>query len=144
MAIPILFQLVFFWHVLTVEDSTRTTHEQLVEANRIAGAAGRVVALGNDAEYAVIAFLVTGNEAHLDIHLPDMTGLDALASIRADDRTKRIPAIALTVHALQADMEHGLATGFRHYVTKPLDEPGFLAMLDGILGFPETKAERTI
>lgn len=56
----------------------------------------------------------------LDISLPGMDGNEILARIRADDRLKRLPVIALTAHAMAGDREKYLNAGFNDYITKPI------------------------
>lgn len=75
----------------------------------------------------------------LDIRLPDMTGIEALKVLKNTEATRNIPVIALTAHAMPADIAAGLELGFRHYVTKPLHVPGFLTLVDGLLGLPEAR-----
>jgi two-component system cell cycle response regulator DivK len=61
----------------------------------------------------------------MDIQLPDMDGREALALLRADDRTAAIPVIAVTAFAMTGDRERFLAAGFDDYVTKPIDVRAF-------------------
>ena len=56
----------------------------------------------------------------LDISLPGMDGLEVLRHIRADERLREIPVIALTAHAMLGDRESFLAAGFDGYLTKPI------------------------
>ena len=56
----------------------------------------------------------------LDISLPGMSGVEVLARIRADQRLRRLPVIALTAHAMTGDRERYLAAGFDDYVSKPI------------------------
>jgi CheY-like chemotaxis protein len=59
----------------------------------------------------------------LDISLPGIDGLTLLDLIRADDRMKDLPVIALTAHAMAGDRARYLEAGFNDYVSKPiLDE----------------------
>ena len=57
----------------------------------------------------------------LDINMPGMSGLEALAVLQADAVTARIPVIAITANAMAGDVSRGLAAGFFRYVTKPID-----------------------
>ena len=57
----------------------------------------------------------------LDINMPGMSGLEALAVLQADPVTARIPVIAITANAMAGDVSRGLAAGFFRYVTKPID-----------------------
>ena len=57
----------------------------------------------------------------LDINMPGMSGLEALAVLQADPDTARIPVVAITANAMAGDVSRGLAAGFFRYVTKPID-----------------------
>jgi signal transduction histidine kinase/DNA-binding response OmpR family regulator len=58
----------------------------------------------------------------MDIQMPEMSGLEALARIR--DRERRVgshtPVIAVTAHAIRGDRERYLAAGMDGYVSKPI------------------------
>lgn len=56
----------------------------------------------------------------LDISLPGMDGNEILARIRADERLRHLPVIALTAHAMAGDREKYLSAGFNEYITKPI------------------------
>lgn len=56
----------------------------------------------------------------LDISLPELDGHEILARMRADERLRDLPVIALTAHAMTGDRERFLAAGFNDYVTKPI------------------------
>ena len=57
----------------------------------------------------------------MDIQLPDIDGIEALARLRADERTASIPVLALTAQAMHGDRERFLAAGFDGYVSKPVN-----------------------
>ncbi len=57
----------------------------------------------------------------LDINMPGMSGLEALAVLQSDPVTARIPVVAITANAMAGDVSRGLAAGFFRYVTKPID-----------------------
>ena len=68
--------------------------------------------------------LATEHGPHLvlmDIRLPDTDGVEALALLRADERTASTPVLALTAQAMQGDRERFLAAGFDGYVSKPVN-----------------------
>ncbi len=69
----------------------------------------------------------------LDINLPDVDGFEALRRLRADERTRTIPVIALTANAMPRDVQRGREAGFADYLTKPLDVARFLEVLDSTL-----------
>ena len=57
----------------------------------------------------------------MDIRLPDMTGVEALGRLRLDERTARIPVLALTAQAMKGDRERFIEAGFDGYLSKPVD-----------------------
>ncbi|MCK9637992.1 MAG: ATP-binding protein [Methylobacter tundripaludum] len=69
----------------------------------------------------------------LDINLPGMNGFTALRHLQDDSVTCDIPVIAISANAMERDIKKGLAAGFTDYLTKPLDVPKLLALLDTIL-----------
>jgi CheY-like chemotaxis protein len=62
----------------------------------------------------------------LDISLPEMDGTEVLRRLRSDASLRRIPAIALTAHAMRGVRERLLAEGFDGYVVKPIVDEGEL------------------
>ncbi len=67
----------------------------------------------------------------LDISLPGMDGNEILIRIRADERLRMLPVIALTAHAMAGDREKYLRAGFDDYVTKPIvDETELIRAID--------------
>jgi len=61
----------------------------------------------------------------MDISIPRMDGWEATRILRNDPRTKSIPIIALTAHALADDRERASELGFSSYLAKPI-EPRFV------------------
>ena len=66
----------------------------------------------------------------MDINLPGMNGFQALEKLQTLDSTRDIPVVAMTANAMDADIQRGKAAGFNDYVTKPIDVPHFLAVID--------------
>ena len=62
----------------------------------------------------------------MDVQLPGMDGVEALAQLRGDERTASIPVLALTAQAMHGDRERFLSAGFDGYISKPIDVTGFL------------------
>lgn len=54
----------------------------------------------------------------LDMHLPGVSGYEVVASLKADDRTRHIPVIAVTSDAMAGDEARARA-GCDDYVAKP-------------------------
>ena len=65
----------------------------------------------------------------MDINLPGMDGIEALQALRADQKTKQIPVLALTAAAMPAEIEKGQNAGFEEYLTKPINVPNVLAAI---------------
>jgi CheY-like chemotaxis protein len=78
----------------------------------------------------------------MDINLPDMTGLEALAILQDDPSTARIPVIALTANAMPRDIKQGLKAGFLRYLTKPIKLGEFMAALDAGIEASEIRPGR--
>ena len=57
----------------------------------------------------------------MDVQLPGIDGVEALARLRGDERTASIPVIALTAQAMEGDRERFLDAGFDGYLSKPVD-----------------------
>ena len=70
----------------------------------------------------------------LDMNLPDVSGTELAARLRAHARLGRVPIVALTAHAMRGDRERFLAAGCDAYVAKPIDARELMATLDSFLG----------
>jgi PAS domain S-box-containing protein len=71
----------------------------------------------------------------MDINLPGISGIEALAILRADPATAHIPVVALSANAMPRDIEKGLQAGFFRYLTKPIKVDEFMQTLDATLEF---------
>jgi len=69
----------------------------------------------------------------LDMHLPDIDGLELLRYLKDDDALGDIPVVVVSADATPPRVEAALTAGAVHYVTKPVNLPGFLALLDELL-----------
>ncbi|MCO4860734.1 ATP-binding protein [Cupriavidus sp. WGlv3] len=74
----------------------------------------------------------------MDIHLPDINGIDALERLRHDPVTRHIPVIALSANAMPRDIERGVKAGFFRYLTKPIRIQEFMDALNAALEPPRT------
>jgi len=57
----------------------------------------------------------------MDINLPGIDGFEALKQIQNNPELKHIPVIAISASATKENMAKGLQSGFKHYMTKPID-----------------------
>jgi signal transduction histidine kinase len=69
----------------------------------------------------------------LDQHLPDLTGADVLHRLRADPATRSIPVVVVSADATPGQIQRMLDSGATDYLTKPLQLPPFLELLDRLL-----------
>jgi CheY-like chemotaxis protein len=74
----------------------------------------------------------------LDMHLPDIDGLELLRHLKDDDNLGSIPVVVVSADATASHIEAALTAGAAHYVTKPVNLPSFLAILDELLGELDT------
>jgi CheY-like chemotaxis protein len=69
----------------------------------------------------------------LDLHLPDMSGLQVLNELKADPRTAAMPVVVLTADALPGTVAQVLDAGAVACLSKPIDVPAFLETITPIL-----------
>ena len=75
----------------------------------------------------------------MDIHLPGISGVDAMRILVADQATAHIPVVALSANAIPRDIEKGLEAGFFRYLTKPINVTEFMDTLEVALKYAKTK-----
>ena len=61
----------------------------------------------------------------LDLNLPDMSGTDILARIKADDLLRRAPVIILTTTDDKQEIQRCYDLGCNVYITKPVEYESF-------------------
>ena len=79
----------------------------------------RVAEARNGNEAVAQAFALTPDLILMDLSLPGMDGWEATRLLKADERTKHIPVVALTGHALAGASEGARKAGCDSFVTKP-------------------------
>jgi PAS domain S-box-containing protein len=120
-------------NVLLAEDNAVN---RLVAARLLEKLGHRVQAV-TDGNEAVAAFEKERFDLVLmDVQMPNRDGLEATAAIRALERGRRVPIVALTAHALKGDRERCLAAGMDDYLSKPIDPSVFRKMLGRLAGQP--------
>lgn len=72
----------------------------------------------------------------LDMNLPELDGWEVARRLKADEKTKQIPIIALTAHALLEDRNRALEAGCDEYDTKPVELARLLAKIQSFLPNP--------
>lgn len=119
--------------IVMIEDDEG--HARLIEKNiRRAGVCNEII--GFDNGMAALEYLQpNGIEPHraarrpllilLDLNLPDMTGMDILARLKANELTRRFPIVVLTTTDDSREIEKCYNLGANAYITKPLDYDNF-------------------
>lgn len=69
----------------------------------------------------------------MDLSLPRLDGLEVTRRLSADGRTRDIPVIALTAHALTITRDEALEAGCAEVITKPCPPPELLARVSEYL-----------
>ena len=118
-------------HVLVVDDSA----VNLKLACRLLEHAGYAVRQAEDAETALAMIRADPPILLLlDLQLPQMDGLTLARILKADERTRNFPIVALTAHAMRGDAAPPHAAGCEGYLTKPIDTRRFGAQMAEYLG----------
>ncbi|MFT7775403.1 response regulator [Roseateles sp.] len=123
--------------VLLVEDN----HINQVVALEFLALMGVQARLARNGIEALAACAETAPDLVLmDIQMPGMDGLECARRIRIQQREGRLPAfpiLALTAHALDADVAASLEAGMDEHLTKPLDFVALRTRLQRWLKLPE-------
>ena len=69
----------------------------------------------------------------MDMSLPVVDGWEATRRLKAEPRTRAIPVIGLTAHAMAGDREKVLEAGCDYYDTKPVELPRLLQKIEALL-----------
>ncbi len=69
----------------------------------------------------------------MDMSLPVMDGWEATRALKASDRTRHIPVIALTAHAMSTDRDKAIEAGCDDYDTKPIELSRLLAKMEVLM-----------
>jgi len=69
----------------------------------------------------------------MDLSLPGIDGWEATRRLKSDDKTRRIPVIALTAHAMLSDRQRAIEAGCDEYDTKPVDYQRLLTKIEKAL-----------
>jgi CheY-like chemotaxis protein len=70
----------------------------------------------------------------LDINLPGMDGFEVLKKIKNSPTLQTIPVVAISANAMPDDVEKGYRAGFDEYITKPIELPRLIELVNRYLG----------
>jgi len=102
--------------VLVVDD---VEHGREIFAEYLEFRGFRVATAADGLEALDKAFELLPDIILMDLSLPGLDGWEATRRLKGDERTKSIPVIALTAHALASAHDKAMAAGCDSVVTKP-------------------------
>lgn len=76
----------------------------------------------------------------IDISMPQLDGWGALRELRADERTRRLPCVAITAYAAEQDRQRALAAGFDAFISKPYHTRDLLELVARLLAGQSSEA----
>ncbi|MBE7732268.1 response regulator [Devosia faecipullorum] len=139
--------------IIMIEDDEG--HARLIEKNiRRAGVANEIVPFANGTDALAYLFGDDGSGSInkgrqllvlLDLNLPDMTGIDILERVKANEHTRRSPVVVLTTTDDQGEIQRCYDLGANVYITKPVDYDGFanaikqLGLFFSVMQIPEAE-----
>jgi two-component system response regulator len=135
---------------ILLADDNPTDAELTIRALEIGGVSQQVVWV-QDGEAAlhyvfrqgVYAQRVSGNPKLmlLDLHMPKIDGLDVLAQIKADPKTRSTPVVIMSSSDQESDMARSYEAYANSYIVKPVDFKQFTDQVS-LLGQYWTKINR--
>jgi len=124
------------FEILIVEDNPLDL-EMTLRGLRKANIANRIEVARDGAEALEILFCEGAHAGRriedaprlvlLDLKLPKVDGLEVLARLKADPRTRAIPVVMLTSSKEQRDLVESYQLGVNSYIVKPVDFENFVA-----------------
>ena len=119
--------------ILLIEDDPG--HARLIEKNVRRAGVGNAIRHFADGTTAIEYLFASGSDGArtastsllilLDLNLPDMSGIEILARVKADEMLKRTPVIVLTTTDDKLEIQKCYDLGCNVYITKPVDYEGF-------------------
>jgi two-component system, cell cycle response regulator DivK len=88
---------------------------------------------GNGLEAINLAFANLPDLILMDIQLPEISGLEITRRLKGDDRSQRIPIVAVTAFAMGWHEREALDSGCDAFVSKPISIFSFLRTIESFL-----------
>jgi DNA-binding response OmpR family regulator len=92
-----------------------------------------VVAASNGEEALTLAKQSVPDLILMDVRMPRMTGYEACAAMKADERLKDVPVIFLSAKGQDAEIQTGLQVGATEYILKPFAPDQLTARIQAVL-----------
>jgi CheY-like chemotaxis protein len=118
--------------IILVVDDTEDIRELYAEYLGLCGFQPETARGGEEAEAKALDLRPAA--IVMDLSMPRIDGVEATRRIKSDERTRDIPIIALTGHAVQHSKESALTAGCATYLTKPCLPEALTAVIRRVLG----------
>ncbi|MDE3153756.1 MAG: response regulator [Acidobacteriota bacterium] len=119
---------------------------QTLAVHLLEGEGHHVAVAGNGRQAVDLVAARSFDLVLMDLQMPEMSGLEATAAIRARERETggHVPIVALTAHAMKGDRERCLAAGMDEYLSKPIMPEQLMATIQRVAarGTPEAGPAR--
>ena len=119
--------------ILLAEDNAVN---QLVAVRFLEGVGHRVTVVGTGREALTALERASFDVVLMDVQMPEMDGLEAVAAIRADEKKRpgvHQPVVAMTAYTMKGDRERFLESGFDGYVRKPISHRELFDAIDEVV-----------
>ena len=80
--------------------------------------------------------------ALIDLSMPSLDGWGLLRELRADERTRRVPCVAVTAFASDQDRQRALDAGFDAYISKPFRAREVVELVNSLVRRDGDEADR--
>ncbi len=92
-----------------------------------------VVAAANGEEAVNLARQEVPDLILMDVRMPRMTGYEACAAMKTDERLRNIPVIFLSAKGQDSEIQAGLEAGAQEYLLKPFAPDQLTARIQAVL-----------
>ncbi|APR79642.1 Signal transduction histidine kinase [Minicystis rosea] len=126
--------------VLLAEDNAVN---QMVAVRLLERAGHRTTVVGTGREALAALDRAAFDLVLMDVQMPEMDGLEAVAAIRAGELQRpgaHQPVVAMTAYTMRGDRERFLEAGFDGYVRKPISVRELLDAIDAAVPRPPARA----
>lgn len=103
--------------LILVVDDTRDSRELFVEFLRMAGFEAEQASGGQEAIEKAAA--LRPSAIVMDLEMPEMDGWEATRRLKADERTRSIPVVALSAHVMEGARTKATEAGCAGFLPKP-------------------------
>ncbi|BAZ43860.1 two-component response regulator [Chondrocystis sp. NIES-4102] len=94
-----------------------------------------VISASNALEGIAIAENIQPDAILLDAMMPEIDGLETLAQLRLNPKTKHIPTIFITAKSQASDRRRFYSAGAKGVINKPFDSLTLASQISGFLGW---------